>query len=173
MQTDVFNQVKVGNKRNRCSRRLETPSSEREVNNTTLETPNTGNETLTNSNVNVQGDLGDNNSENQLAEPSQTGNEKQVWTQILEQKSNDRNTKMREEMVKKLETILKEIRSHENMSTTTNPRSETAEAQNSQPSGTRSIGVHAFYFESSDSENEDYPLKASGSKDLRYPAKRL
>ena len=75
MQTDVFNQVKMGNKRNRRSRRLETPSLEREVNNTQLETPNTGNETLTNLNVNVQGNLGDNNSENQLAEPSQTSNE--------------------------------------------------------------------------------------------------
>ena len=77
MQIEVFNQVKMGNKRNRRSRRLKTPSPEREVNNTQLETPNTGNETLTNSNVNVQGDLG-NNSENQLTEPSQTSYEIQV-----------------------------------------------------------------------------------------------
>ena len=78
MQTDVFNQVKMGNKRKRRSRGLETPSPEREVNNTQLETPNTGNETLTILNVDVQGNLGDNNSENQLAEPSQTSNEIQV-----------------------------------------------------------------------------------------------
>ena len=52
--------------------------------------------------MDVQGNLGDNNSENQLAEPSQTGNELQVWTHILEQKSNDRITKMREEMDHKL-----------------------------------------------------------------------
>ena len=51
----------MGNKRNRRIRRLETPSPEREVNSTQLETPNTGNETLTNLNVNVQGNLGDNN----------------------------------------------------------------------------------------------------------------
>ena len=116
----------MGMKRNRRSRRLETPSPEREVNNTQLETPNTGNETLTNLNMNVQGDLGDNISENQLAEPSQSSNEIQVWTQTLEQNSNDRITKMREEMDDKLGTILKDIRSNKNMSTTTNPRSEAA-----------------------------------------------
>ena len=95
----------MGNKRNRRSRRLETPSSEKEGNNTQLETPNTGNETLTYLNGNVQGNLGDNNSKNQLADPSQISNEIQVWTQILEQKSNDRMTKMREEMDNKLESI--------------------------------------------------------------------
>ena len=82
-------------------------------------------------------------------------------------------TKMREEMDNKLETILNEIRSNKSLSTTTNPRSETAEAQNSQPSGSKSIGVHASNIENSDSENEDYPLKASGSKDSRYPEKPL
>ena len=121
--------------------------------------------------MNVQEDLGDNNPENQLAEPSQTSNEIQVWTQILEQKNNDRIAKMREEMDNKLENILKEIRSNKSMSTTTNPRSETADTQNLQPLGSKSIGVHASNIENSDSENEDYPLKASGSKDLRRPAK--
>ena len=116
----------MGMKRNRRSRRLETPSPDREVNNTQLETPNTGNETLTNLNMNVQGDLCDNISENQLVEPSQSSNKIQVWTQTLEQKSNDRITKMREEMDDKLGTILKDIRSNKNMSTTTNPRSEAA-----------------------------------------------
>ena len=69
----------------------------------------------------------------------------------------------------KLETNLKEIRSNKSMSTTTNPRSEVAEAKNSNLSGYKSIGVHASNFENSDSENEDYPLKASGTKDPRHP----
>ena len=59
--------------------------------------------------MNVRGDLGENNSKHQLAKPSQTSNEIQVWTLILEEKSNDRLTKMREEMDSKLETILKNI----------------------------------------------------------------
>ena len=123
--------------------------------------------------MNVQGDLGDNNSENHLVEPSQTSNEIQVWTQILEQKSNDRISKMREEMDNKLETILKEIRSNKNLSTTTNPRSEKVETQNPQLSGSRSMGFCAYNIENSDLENEDHSLRASGSKDLRHPAKPL
>ena len=76
-------------------------------------------------------------------------------------------------MDNKLETILKEIRSNKSLSTTTNPRSETVETQIPQPSGSRSIGVHASNIENSDSENKDHPLRASGFKDLRHPAKPL
>ena len=123
--------------------------------------------------MNVEGELGENNPENQLTQPSQTSNERYVWTQTLEQNSNDRISKMREEMDNKLETILEEIRSHKSLSTTTYPRSGRIETQNPQPSGSKSIGVHASNIENSDSENEDYPLKASGSKDLRHSAKPL
>ena len=63
--------------------------------------------TLTNNNTVIQSILGENNSENMLTEPSQVSNEIQVWTQIMEQKSNDRIEKMREEMDNKLEAILK------------------------------------------------------------------
>ena len=65
----------MANERNGRSRRLETPSLQREVNDAQVETPNTGNETLTNFNVNVQEGLCDGNSENQLTEPSQISNE--------------------------------------------------------------------------------------------------
>ena len=65
------------NKRNRRSRRLETPSPEREVERTQVETPNTGKEILTNFNT-VQGSLGENISEDQLTEPSQISNEIQA-----------------------------------------------------------------------------------------------
>ena len=76
-------------------------------------------------------------------------------------------------MNNKLVTILKEIRSNKSLSTTTNPRSETAEAKNSKSLGSKSIRVHASNNKNSESENEDYPLKASGSNDLRRPAKPL
>ena len=52
--------------------------------------------TLTNNDTVIQSNLGENNSENNLVEPSQISNEIQVWTQIMEQKSNDRIEKMRE-----------------------------------------------------------------------------
>ena len=76
----------MGNKRNRRSRRLETPSPDRRLCEAQVETPNPGNVTLTNFNDNGQESLGCSNSENQLTEPSQISNEIQVWTQIMEQK---------------------------------------------------------------------------------------
>ena len=59
------------------------------------------------------------------------------------------------------------------MSTTTDPRSETVETQNPQPLGSRSKGFRGSNIEKSDLENEDHPLRASGSEDLRHPAKPL
>ena len=166
----------MGNRRNRRSRRLETPSPERSVERTQVETPNTGNITLTNPNTVVQENLGENNIEAQLIEPSQISTEIQAWTQILEQKNNDRIEKMREEMDNKLETILREIKSNKSASIATNPRSETNEMHDPQPSGSRtirSIGVHASNNENSETEDEDFPLKASKMKDLKHPAKPL
>ena len=60
----------MGNKRNRRSRRLETPSPDREAEVTQIETPKTGDETLVDLNNVVQENLGGNSSENQLTEPS-------------------------------------------------------------------------------------------------------
>ena len=166
----------MGNRRKRCSRRLETPPPEREVEITHVETPIAGNETLTNINTVVQESLGENESENQLTEPSQICDEIQVWTQVMEQKKNHRFERMGEEIESKFETILKEIKSNKNASTVTNPRLENSEIPNSQLSGSkanRCTGVHASNNESSDSENDDYLLRASKMRNLKHPAKPL
>ena len=145
----------MGNKRNRRSRRLATPSPDRKVSETQVETPNPGNAILTNPNVNVQESLGENSSINQLIEPSLLNNAIQVWTQIMEQKNDNKSEKMREEMDSMLEAILKEVKSNKTASTMTNSRSDFNELQDSQPSGsktTKSIGVHASNNENSDSK---------------------
>ena len=132
--------------------------------------------TLTNNDTVIQSNLGGNNPENSLVEPSQISNEIQVWTQIMEQKSNDRIEKMREEMDNKLEAILREIKTNKSSSTATNPRSDINEIQENQQSGSRidgSIGVHASNIENPDSENEDFPPKVSKMRDLKHPAKPL
>ena len=165
----------MGNKRSRRSRRLATPSPEREVSETRVDSSETGNITLTTSNLNVQENLSEPNLENQLREPSQISDEIQVWTQIVERKYTERMEKMREEMDNKLEAILKEIKNNKGASMTTNPRSDINEIQEPQKSGSRidpPIGVHASNKENSDSEN-DYPLRASKMKDLKHPAKPL
>ena len=166
----------MGNRRNRRSRRLETPSPERSTDRTQVETPNTGNITLTNPDTVVQEGLGEGNSREQLVEPSQVSNEIQAWTEIFEQKNNDRITKMREEMENKLDAILMEIKTSKSTSLTTNPRSEMNEIESMQPSGSKgkkSMVVNASDNESLDSENEDIPLKASEMRDLRHPAKPI
>ena len=171
---NIFTWDNMGNKRNRRSRRLETPSPDREIEATQIETPKTGNEALVDLSNVVQENLGGNSSENQLTEPSQMSNEMQVWTQIMEQKNNYRIEKMREEMENKLEAILREIKSNKSVSTVTNPRSDINELQKHQPSGSKlskSIGVRASNNENSDSENDDYPLRASKVKDLKHPAR--
>ena len=162
---------RIGNKRNRRSTRLETPSLSREEN---VETPNLGNMTLIDSNLVDQENLGPNILENQLTEPSLINNEIQVWTQEMEKRNNDRIEKMREEIDNKFEVILREIKTNKNASTITNPRTESNETQNTQPSGSKnkSIGVHASGNDNSDSENEDsYPIRASNMHELRNPAK--
>ena len=166
----------MGNKRSRRSRRLATPSPERGPNETLVETPTQGNITLTNTDPNTQENLDDVGIRSQLIEPSQLSNEIQSWTENFEQKNNDRIAKMREEMENKLDAILKEIKSNKSVSMVTNPRSEENTIQNMQPSGSKtigSIGVHASYNNNSDSENEDYPLRASKMRDLKHPAKPI
>ena len=166
----------MGNRRNRRSRRLRTPSPERSAERTQVETPNTGNITLTNPDTVVQETLGEGNSGGQLVEPSQIGTEIQAWTQIFEERNIDRIEKMSEEMDNNLETILRVIKSNKSVSVVTNPGSENTEMQNIQPMGSKgnkSIGVHASNKENSETEDEDFPLRASKMKDLKHPAKPL
>ena len=125
-----------------------------------VETPNQGSVSLTNVIVDGQECLGKNNLRPQLTESSQIGDEIQAWTQIFEQRSNDRITKMKEEMENKLDAILKEIRTNKSNSTVTNPRSEINEMQPLGSKSERSIGVSASNNDNSDSEDDDYPLKA-------------
>ena len=79
-------------------------------------------------------------------------------------------------MEKKLDTILKEIKSNRSHSTVTNPRSQVNGAEDMQPSGSRSkesIGVYASNIENCDPEDEDNPIRASKMTELKHPAKPL
>ena len=74
----------MGKRRNQRSWRLGTPSSDRETSRTRVDSPE-GNTSLTNSNSNVQGNLGEPNFDNQPREPSQISDKiHKVWTQIFE-----------------------------------------------------------------------------------------
>ena len=153
---------------------METPSPERDLSETQVETTNQGIETLTNVDSNLQENLDNNELKPQLVGPSQLSNEIQAWTENFQQKNNERLFKRREEMENKLDAILKEIKSNKSAWSVTNPMSEINDTQNMQPSGSKidkSIGVHASYNAKSDSDDEDYSLQVSKMKDLRHPAK--
>ena len=83
----------MGNKRNRRSKRLDTPSPEREEERTQVETPNTGIVTLTIVDSESQGIKGESNSELQLNEPSLISNKIKDWTPVRKEKNNYRIAK--------------------------------------------------------------------------------
>ena len=75
----------------------------------------------------------------------------------MEEKNNDRITKMKEEIDNKFWMSLREIRDIKSESTSSNLRSETTETQDTQQSGSKankSIGIHASNNKNSDSEND-------------------
>ena len=165
------------NKRNRRSRRLKTPSPDRDLSEMQVETSDQGNETLTTVNTIIQKILGGDQMRPLLVEPSQSVMRFKRWTENFEQMNNDRILKIREEMENNFEAILKGIRTSKSASTITNPRSETNGTLNSQPSGSRngrSDRVHASNVGNSDTEDEDdHPLRASDMRKLRNPARPL
>ena len=88
----------MGNKRNKRSRRLETPSLDRGLSKAQAEAPNQGNETSTNVNTVVEDSSSGDEIRPRLVESSQISNEIQAWAQNSERKNNDTIMKMREEM---------------------------------------------------------------------------
>ena len=83
---------------------------------TQVETPNQGNDTLTNVNSSIRDALNDSELRLQLLEPSQTRNQIQARAENFQQKNNDRIMKKREEMENKLNALLKEIKSNKSAS---------------------------------------------------------
>ena len=167
---------KMGNKRNRRSRILETPSSGRDLSEAQVETPNKDNKTLINVNTVVQESLSGDETRPQLVESNQISNDIQAWTENVKQKNNDKIIKMREIEIK-FDAILKEIRTNKSASTITSPISGMNGIQNHHPLGSkneRSNGVHASNTEDSDTKNEDdHPLRASDMRELRNLARPL
>ena len=83
---------------------------------------------------------------------------------------------MRKKIENQFELILKEIKSSIRAPTTINPRSDTNDTQNSQPSGSkgnRSSGNHASNNEISDLGKDDHPLRLPEKSELENPVKPL
>ena len=74
----------MGNRRNQRSRRLKTPSPQRETSEIRVETPSQGSETLTNVILQSQENSGEVDLRPRITEPSQVRNEIQAWTEIID-----------------------------------------------------------------------------------------
>ena len=95
--------------KNRRSKRPDSPPPSKHANNIEVEFPNQGNDTLTNNVVDCQESLCENNLGSHITEHCQISNELQVWTQIIQQKINERIGGIREEIQDKFEAIHLEI----------------------------------------------------------------
>ena len=101
----------MGNKRNRRSRRGQSPSLERELSASEVETSQ-GNETVIEFLSNFENISSVRDEETALDSGTQNENEMQIWTQRITDKTNKEVTNLRKEMDEKLEKILKEMKNN-------------------------------------------------------------
>ena len=99
----------MGNKRNRRFRRGQSPSLEREMSTSKIETSQV-NETVIETLSNFENVSSVRDGEIALDSGTQNENEMQIWTQRLSDKTNNEVAKLRKEMDEKLEKILKEMK---------------------------------------------------------------
>ena len=101
----------MGNRKNRRSRRIQSPSLERELSASEIETSQ-GNETVIETLSNFENVSSVRDEEIALDSGTQNENEMQIWTQRITDKTNKEVTNLRKEMDEKLEKILKEMKNN-------------------------------------------------------------
>ena len=99
----------MGNKRNRRSRRGQSPSLEREMSTSEIETSQ-GNGTVIETLSNFENVSSVRDDEAVLNSGTQNENEMQIWTQRISDKTNEEVANLRKEMDEKLEKVLKEMK---------------------------------------------------------------
>ena len=99
----------MGNKRNRRSRRGQSPSLERELSTSEIETSQ-GNETVIETLSNFGSVSSVRNDGAVLDSGTQNENEMQIWTQRISDETNKEVANLRKEMDEKLEKMLKEMK---------------------------------------------------------------
>ena len=111
----------MGNKRNRRSRRGQSPSLERELSTSEIETSQ-GNETVIETLSNFENVSSVRDEEIALDSGTQNENEMQIWTQRISDKTNKIVANLRKETDEKLEKILKEMKNNRRTQSVPNKR---------------------------------------------------
>ena len=126
----------MGNKRNRRSRRGQSPSLERELSTSEVETSQ-GNETVIETLSNFENVSSVRDEEIALDSGTQNLNEMQIWTQGISDKTNKEVANLRKEMDEKLEKILKEMKNNRRTQSVQNRRYQEQTPPEQEPQNTQ------------------------------------
>ena len=165
----------MGNRKNRRSRRIQSPSLERELSASEIETSQ-GNETVIETLSNFENVSSVRDEEITLDSGTQNENEMQIWTQRITDKTNKEVTNFRKEMDEKLEKILKEMKNNRRTQSVPNRRYQ---EQNTPKAGTSKYisnedgEENASEPENQECEIQDNPFRPSNLNELRTPMQPL
>ena len=165
----------MGNKRNRRSRRGESPSLERELSASEIETSQ-GNETVIETLSNFENVSSVRDEEIALDSGTQNENEMQIWTQRITDKTNKEVTNLRKEMDEKLEKILKEMKNNRRTQSVPNRRyreQNTPRAGTSKRISNEDGEENASGPENQECEIQGNPFRPSNLNELRTPMQPL
>ena len=171
----AFYLTKMGNNRNRRSRRGQSPLIERELSTSEIETSQ-GNETVIETLGNFENVSSVRDEELALYSGTQNENEMQIWTQRISDKTNKEVANLRKEMDEKLEKLLKEMKNNRRTQFVPNRRYR---EQNAPRAGTLKYTSNengeenASEPESQECEIQDNPFRPSNLNELRTPIQPL
>ena len=165
----------MGNRKKRRSRRIQSPSLERELSASEIETSQ-GNETVIETLSNFENVSSVRDEEIALDSGTQNENKMQIWTKRITDKTNKEVTNLRKEMDEKLEKILKEMKNNRRIQSVPNRRYQ---EQNTPKAGTSKYisnedgEENASEPENQECEIQDNPFRPSNLNELRTPMQPL
>ena len=165
----------MGNKRNRRPRQGRSPSLERELSASEIETSQ-GNETVIETLSNFGNVSSVRDEEIALDSGTQNENEMQIWTQRMTDKTNKEVTNLRKEMDEKLEKILKEMKNNRRTQSVPNRRyreQNTPRAGTSKHISNEDDEENASGPENQECEIQGNPFRPSNLNELRTPMQPL
>ena len=165
----------MGNKRNRRSRRGQSPSLERELSTFENETSQ-GNETVFETLSNFENVSSVRDEEIALDSGTQNENEMQIWTQIMSDKENKEVANLRKDMDEKLEKILKEMQNNRRTQSVLNRlyrEQNTPRAGTSKNTSNEDGEENASEPENQECEIQDNPFRPSNLNEFRTPIQPL
>ena len=163
----------MGNRKNRRSRRIQSPSLERELCASEIETSQ-GNEVNIETLSNFENTNSVSDEETTLVDGSRNENEMQAWTQRISDKTSKEVSDLRKEMNEKLEKMLEEMKNSRRAQSVPIRKFQeqnTPQAGTSRNANYRDDEVNAS--ENQENETQDNPFRPSNNDKLRTPMQPL